>query len=173
MQKHTNGWIGNARYTVKKIFKSWQEVDAYCMQLALTILKSDWRPDYIVGLTRGGLTPGVLLSHLLAVPMHTLKVQLRDDDQDCEMNCWMPEDVCEGKNILIVDDINDTGETLAWIRSDWSKSVFQGDMDYHWHKRVRVAVLVNNLASKESVDFHIDEVNKAEDDCWIVFPWEK
>jgi uncharacterized protein len=158
---------------MKKIYKSWQEVDANCMHLALNILKSDWRPDYIVGLTRGGLTPGVLLSHKLAVPMHTLKVQLRDDEQDCEMNCWMPEDVVDGKNILIVDDINDTGETLAWIRSDWSKSVFQGDMDYHWHKRVRVAVLVNNLASKESVDYHIDEVNKAEDDCWIVFPWEK
>jgi hypoxanthine phosphoribosyltransferase len=158
---------------VKKIFKSWQEVDAYCMQLALTILKSDWRPDYIVGLTRGGLTPGVLLSHLLAVPMHTLKVQLRDGDQDTEMNCWMPEDVVDGKNILIVDDINDTGETLAWIRSDWSKSVFQGDMDYHWHKRVRVAVLVNNLASKESVDFCIDEINKVDDPSWICFPWEQ
>jgi hypoxanthine phosphoribosyltransferase len=158
---------------MKKIYKTWREVDANCTRLALDILKSDWRPDYIVGLTRGGLTPAVLLSHLLGVPMHTLKVQLSDGDQDTEMNCWMPEDVTYGKNILIVDDINDTGETFAWIRDDWSKSVFQGDIEYHWHKRIRVAVLVNNLGSKETVDFHIDEVNKVEDPCWIVFPWEK
>jgi hypothetical protein len=51
--------------------------------------------------------------------------------------------------------------------------VFKGDIEFHWHKRIKIAVLVNNLASKESVDFHIDEVNKSEDDCWVVFPWEK
>ena len=158
---------------MKKIYKTWRETDANCTRLALDILRGDWRPDYIVGLTRGGLTPAVLLSHLLKVPMHTLKVQLRDGEQDCEINSWMPEDVCDGKNILIVDDINDTGETLAWIRSDWQKSVFQGDIDYHWHKRIRVAVLVNNLASHENVDYYIDEINKAEDPCWICFPWEK
>jgi uncharacterized protein len=158
---------------MNKVYHDWTQIERWCHRIALDILKTDWRPDYIVGLTRGGLVPGVLLSHLLNVPMHTLKVQLRDDDQDCEMNCWMPEDVADGKNILIVDDINDTGDTLAWIRDDWRKSVFRGNMDYHWHKRVRVAVLVNNLASKESVDYSVDEINKALNDCWIVFPWEQ
>lgn len=158
---------------MKKIYKTWREVDANCTKLALDILRSDWRPDYIVGLTRGGLTPAVLLSHLLKVPMHTLKVQLRDGEQDCEMNCWIPEDVVKATNVLIVDDINDTGETLAWIRDDWEKSVFKGDIAYWWHKRIKIAVLVNNMASAETVDFHIDEINKAEDPCWIVFPWEK
>lgn len=32
-----------------------------------------WKPDYIVGLTRGGLVPAVYLSHYLNVPMETLK----------------------------------------------------------------------------------------------------
>jgi hypoxanthine phosphoribosyltransferase len=158
---------------MKKIYKTWREIDANCTKLALDILRSDWRPDYIVGITRGGLMPAVLLSHLLKVPMHTLKVQLRDGDQDTEINCWMPEDVTKAKNVLIVDDINDTGETLAWIRNDWEQSVFKGDIAYWWHKRIKVAVLVNNLASAETVDYTIDEINKAEDPCWIVFPWEK
>ena len=159
---------------VKQIHHSWGTIETWCAQLAIEILKSDWRPDYVVGLTRGGLTPAVMLSHFLGVPMHTLKVSLRDDDPNgSESNCWMPEDVTDGKNILIVDDINDTGETLKWIREDWDKSVFKGDIDYWWHKRVKIAVLVNNLASKEEVDFSTDEINKAEDPCWIVFPWEK
>lgn len=104
--------------------------------------------------------------------MHTLRVQLRDDDEDFEHNCWMPEDVTDGKNILIVDDINDTGDTLAWIRTDWNHStVF--DIREQWHKQIRIAVLVNNLASSENVDWCADEINKASDPCWIVFPWEK
>lgn len=158
---------------MNKIYHDWDQIDRWTTRIALDILKTDWRPDYVVGLTRGGLVPAVLLSHLLAVPMHTLKVQLRDGEEDCEMNCWMPEDVTKAKNVLIVDDINDTGETLAWIRDDWEKSVFKGDIAYHWHKRIKVAVLVNNLASNEQVDWCAQDINKAEDPSWIVFPWEK
>ena len=158
---------------MNKIHHDWDQIDRWSTRIALDILKTDWRPDYVVGLTRGGLVPGVLLSHLLGVPMHTLKVQLRDDDSDFEHNAWMPEDVTDGKNILIVDDINDTGDTLAWIRDDWEKSVFKGDIAYHWHKRIRVAVLVNNLASNEQIDWCAMDINKAEDPSWIVFPWEK
>jgi hypoxanthine phosphoribosyltransferase len=155
-----------------KIYHDWNTIDRWCQRLALDILKTDWRPDYIVGLTRGGLVPAVRISHLLDIPMHTLKVQLRDGNQDCEMNCWMPEDVTKAKNVLIIDDINDSGETLAWIRDDWEKSVYKGDIEYWWHKRIKVAVLVNNLASKESVDWCATDINKEEDPSWIVFPWE-
>jgi hypoxanthine phosphoribosyltransferase len=105
--------------------------------------------------------------------MYALKVQLRDGEEDTETNAWMPEDVTDGKNILIVDDINDTGDTLAWIRDDWEKSVFKGDIAFHWHKRIRVAVLVNNLASNEQIDWCAMDINKVEDPSWIVFPWEK
>lgn len=158
---------------VKKMPLSWQQIETECRKIALDISNSEFKPDYIVGLTRGGLVPAVMLSHLLKVPMHTLKVSLRDDDANgSETNCWMAEDVVDAKNILIVDDINDTGATLKWIREDWDKSVFKGDIAYWWHKRVKVAVLVNNLASNEDVDYWAFEVNKAEDDVWIEYPWE-
>jgi uncharacterized protein len=155
-----------------KIYYDWAQIDRWCQRIALDILKTDWRPYYIVGLTRGGLVPGVIISHLLDVPMHTLKVQLRDGETDTETNCWMPEDVVDGKNILIVDDINDTGDTLAWIRDDWEKSVFKGNIAYHWHKRIKIAVIANNLASNENIDWCAVDINKTEDPSWIVFPWE-
>jgi uncharacterized protein len=158
---------------MKKIYCDWAQIEQWTQRLAVEILKTDWRPDYVVGLTRGGLTPAVILSHLLDVPMYTLKVSLRDNGlNDSETNCWMSEDVTHGKNILIVDDINDTGATLKWIREDWDSTVFEGNMEHWWHQRVKIAVLVDNLASDERVDFAADEINKEENPSWIVFPWE-
>jgi hypoxanthine phosphoribosyltransferase len=89
--------------------------------------KDRWVPDYVVGITRGGLTPANLISQYLDVPMETLKVSLREGSESCETNCWMQEDALANRNILIVDDINDSGATLNWIRDDWGQSVRWGD----------------------------------------------
>ena len=42
------------------------------------ITNSNWRPDYVVGITRGGLLPAVMISHYFNVPCETLKVSLRN-----------------------------------------------------------------------------------------------
>jgi hypoxanthine phosphoribosyltransferase len=165
-------------------------MEQYCNKLAIQILKSDWRPEYIVGISRGGLTLAVMLSHILEVPMYTLKVTLRDGvEEDCDHNCWMAEDafgheiydpMSSGsgkKNILIVDDINDQGTTINWILKDWQSSCFPDDerwQDEIWNHNVRFAVLFDNLASKAEikVDYVGEEINKAENDVWIDFPFE-
>lgn len=160
-------------------FVSWREIDKFCNKLALQILKSDWRPDYIVGIGRGGLPAAVILSHLLDKPMHSLKVTLRDGtEEDCDHNCWMAEDAMgynkDPVNILIVDDINDSGATFNWIKQDWPAGCLPKDSKWNnvWGQNVKFAVLVNNLASKEDVDFYSMEINKAEDPVWVHFPWE-
>lgn len=160
---------------MSKRFLSMHDVQAQLLEIIRNLYVTNWRPDYIVGLSRGGLTPAVMLSQYLKIPMESLKVQLRDGGE-CETNCWIPEDLAAGKNILIVDDINDTGETIAWIKKDWYASTAgmwsQDEYNAAWSDRVQVAVLVNNLSSNQPVDFYGTEINKAEDDAWIVFPWE-
>ena len=68
------------------------------------------------------------------------------------------------ENILIVDDINDTGATFEWIWDDWKLEKLY---------KVKFASLTENLASNfEHVSYHVHEVNKAEEDVWLVYPWE-
>jgi hypothetical protein len=165
---------------VKKVYIDDAKVRSLVLSIAREISLSDWKPDYIVGISRGGLTPSVLMSHYLNAPLHALKVTLRDGaEEDCDHNCWMAEDAMgydgEKQNILIVDDINDSGATFSWIKKDWPAGCLPTDdrWDGIWGHNVRFAVLVHNLASDETSDYAGMEINKAEDPSWCVFPWEE
>ena len=146
-----------------------------------------WRPDYVVGLTRGGLVPANLISQYLGCRMECLKVSLRDGAEQ-ESNLWMAEDAFghrdfdpmtsdDGRKcILIVDDINDSGATLNWIREDWMSGCFPKDRRWKevWGNNVRVACLYDNESSKSKLDvtYSAVTINKSADPSWIVFPWE-
>ena len=191
---------------MKKIYHTWQDVERQCAEILRQLSNSEWRPNYVVGLTRGGLVPANLISQYLDCPMETLKVSLRDSGEP-ESNLWMAEDAfgyvvseypselgpiaVEGllggdnlfdyniraKNILIVDDINDSGNTLNWIKQDWQSNCLPGHVrwDNVWSNNVRVATLYDNESSKSelNVDYSAVTINKAAEDVWIVFPWEE
>ena len=161
---------------MKKIYYTWQDVENQTQEILRQLQRDAWMPDYVVGLTRGGLVPANLISQYLEIPMETLKVSLRDDNSQPENNLWMSEDAFEQKRILIVDDINDSGATLNWIKEDWQSSNLPNNPKWQeiWGNTVRVATLVDNesSASELTVSYSAVGLNKAEEDCWIVFPWE-
>jgi hypoxanthine phosphoribosyltransferase len=163
---------------MKKIYYSWKDVEGACLDIARQVISSQWRPDYIVGITRGGAIPAVMLSQFFNIPMRPLQVSLRDGG-DCVSDLGMAEDAFgheeDPKNILIVDDINDQGSTITWIKKDWPSGCFPDHNQWTktWGHNVRFATLTNNMASKETVDYSVWEVNKMEEDCWLVYPWEE
>ena len=165
---------------MKKIYHTWQDIESQTQEILRQIHVDAWRPDYVVGLTRGGLVPANLISQYLGCRMETLKVSLRDGGE-AESNLWMSEDAFghnmeQPKNILIVDDINDSGATLNWIKEDWQDSCFPKDKRWKeiWESNVRVAYLYDNESSKSKLDvaYSAVTINKADKDVWIVFPWE-
>lgn len=149
-------------------------VASICRDITL----SDWRPDYIVGITRGGLVPAVMLSHYFDVPMHALNLSLKDPESGPESNLWMADDANEGKQILVVDDINDTGATFNWLMNDWPASCSPygnpSNWEHIWQNNVRFAVLVDNLSSQCAVGMYYCgmEINKEEEDVGVEFPYE-
>lgn len=156
--------------TSKKMYYTNEMIEKGVLGIARQMMFDEWRPDYIVGLNRGGLFPSVLLSHFLNCNHYAIDCRLRDTPDDSkykstESNAWMSDDAHNGKNILIVDDINDTGETFKWILNDWSCGEELKD-------NVRTAVVIENISSSFSTTYNHYEINKAEDDIWIQFPWE-
>jgi xanthine phosphoribosyltransferase len=178
---------------MKKIYYTWQDIENQTQEILRQLQRDAWMPDYVVGLTRGGLVPANLISQYLEVPMECLKVSLRDSNSQSESNLWMAEDAfgyvtkdeqmlaefdyaVTAKKILIVDDINDSGATLNWIKEDWQSSCLSNHERWNgvWGNNVRIATLVDNEASASelTVSYNAVDLNKAEEDVWIVFPWE-
>ena len=163
-----------------KIIKIEQvELQGCIHRIVRGMAKDNWKPDYIVGITRGGLVPAVMLSQYLDVKMYTLDVSFRDNDVGPESNLWMAEDAfghsVEPKKILLVDDINDTGRTLNWIKKDWPSGCFPSHSNWPkvWNNNVRFATIVDNESSAfRDVDYTALTINKFEEPSWVVFPWE-
>ena len=105
----------------KKIHYTWKDMEHMIQVINNLMYQDNWRPDYIVGLTRGGLVPATIMSNMTGIPMYALDVRFRDTGGNYtgpESSGWMAQDAMgEGpngvtgdhykKNILIIDDIND------------------------------------------------------------------
>jgi hypothetical protein len=123
--------------SVKKVFISWGEINAAVEILAGRISRSGLKLAAIGGLPRGGLVPAVMLSHKMGIPFvsqaNIAKVP---------------------GNILIVDDICDSGETLKQFK--FEENVYTVTLH---HKR--------SAAVEPNFFYQLAYENQ-----WIVYPWE-
>jgi len=129
-------------------------------------LESDrWQPDYIVGIGRGGLVPAAYLSHRTGIAMLSVDHSSGEAGFADELLVKLAAKSKDGRRILIVDDINDSGSTIAHLRT--SIEAHGGASD-----EVRVAVLINNVRSRAAAEYAAEEIDRRDDKRWFVFPWE-
>jgi hypoxanthine phosphoribosyltransferase len=137
----------------KKVNYSWDSIDNLVTNIHNRA--SHWKPTHIVGITRGGLIPAVMLSHRLDLPMEVLGVSFRDNKATHHTKFKPIPDA----RYLVVDDINDSGMTFSVV-----SQVFKNR-----HLHFVTAALINKEKSGFSVDFYGEMFY---DDDWINFPWE-
>ncbi|SDA35476.1 phosphoribosyltransferase [Sphingomonas sp. NFR15] len=133
--------------------------------VAASVSADDWRPDFVIGIGRGGLVPAVFISHQLNLPMlsvdHSSKVPGFAD----ELLRKVAEKSAAGERLLFVDDINDSGGTIAYIR----KLLAETGCD---SGNLRFAVVLDNIRSQARVDYRAETIDRDQDKRWFVFPWE-
>ena len=120
----------------KKLWYGWEEMRRDVNTLCRDIILDKFDPQVIVGLSRGGLTPGVMMSHWFQKPFKPIRTALRDFP---EWEDYLPKKTDE--RVLIVDDICDSGET------------FQKISDFITERGVDVEVRFASLWWNNEVDF--------------------
>lgn len=162
---------------MKKLQYTKQRFERDLLDIARQLAQDNWKPDIIIGPARGGLIPAVLLSHYYDVKMLPINLSLRDFKTDIEKVRIEIQDISNYKNILVVDDIVDSGETLDLLKKILKKQVTE-DQKNIWDKEpdIRFAALYYNISNAAGFDpeYYVNEINKEDPDqnIWVVFPFE-
>ncbi len=140
----------------------WDDIEAQCKQIAREIKRKKLEFDVIVGLARGGWIPARLLSDYLGIDeLHTVRVKFYasvGQRMEKPLILHPTQFDIQGKRILLVDDIADTGESLIAALEHLKEK----NCD-----RVFVVTLVKKPRSKFTPDLYAKETR-----AWVVFPWE-
>jgi len=135
--------------TFNCLVPDWEEMQNLAKIACDKIKKGDFYPDIILGISRGGLVPARLLSDYLHIKdIATIKADhwgvTATKDGTAKIKHSSTADF-SGKNVLIVDDVTDTGQSMNIV-----KEHILG----HNPKSVRTATLYNLKGSKHVPDFY-------------------
>lgn len=141
---------------------TWSDYGVGVRQLAQQIAEDGFQPDIILGIARGGLIPAGSLGYALSIKnTYLINVEYYTDvDERLDVPVILPPYLemvdLDGKNILVVDDVADTGHTLQKVYEYVS-----GQVD-----STRAAVIYEKSRSVIKCEYVWRRTDK-----WINFPW--
>jgi len=142
---------------------TWEKIYELLLNLASKIKKAGFKPSVIVGVARGGWPPARIMSDLLETPeIANVKAEfyLSVAETKGEPVITQPVSVSvKGKNVLVVDDVADTGKSLALVREHLKE---KGARD------IKIATIYYKPWSIITPDWFEKKTSR-----WIIFPWER
>lgn len=139
---------------------SWSEYGNLAEALAEKVRANGKHYDLVVGIARGGIPVAMVVSDHLDVKIDFVNVKSYNDigkRTPPRILSTLTEGV-KGKDVLLVDDLVDQGDTLAFLRG------YLGDQK---PKSLETAVMFRKPWSKTEPDYFLETVSE-----WIVFPFE-
>jgi len=142
---------------------SWEQIYEALLNLAKKIQESDFKPDVIVGVSRGGWPPARIISDLLENPeLANVRAEFYLGVAKTKSDPVITQPVSTsvaGKKVLIVDEVADTGKSLRLVKSHLEE---QGATE------VKIMTIYYKPWSIVVPDWYAKETSR-----WIVFPWER
>ena len=143
------------------------DINAGCKHIMMWLSNNDFKVEAIVGVARGGLIPATILAYQLEVPMFVESVSSYDHivfGHRTETRILQSVNVKEMKelgynNVLIVDDICDSGKTLSELRDKYSAGGVNA-------KTTTIYAKKSTAHTVSTVPFVVSE------DIWVNFFWE-
>ncbi len=139
---------------VRRITVSWEELDIQSRLMAAAVKDlCPWKG--IIAVARGGLVPAAVVAYELDLRLvDTLCISTYDDQnqRDAEI---LKQIAGDGENMLVVEDIVDTGVTGKIVREMLPKCY--------------IAAIFGKPAGAAQADLSMIQVAQ---DTWIDFPWD-
>ncbi|NPE06981.1 MAG: phosphoribosyltransferase [Asgard group archaeon] len=142
---------------------SFDEIWEMVYELYKKIKSSDFTPDVIVAITRGGFVPSRIISDLLGIKyVTTIGVEFYTNINETLQEPKLTGKFCykvKNKKVLLIDDVSDTGKSLEFVLKYLKKKKV---------KDIKTATIHYKPKSIFKPDFYIGETSN-----WIVYPWER
>ncbi|AFZ74097.1 phosphoribosyltransferase [Natronobacterium gregoryi] len=143
---------------------NWEYIYSLCRDVSDDVRSDEFEPDVVVALARGGWFAGRCLCDFLGLDdLTSLKMEhyvgTAEKSGEPTVRYPMPEGSVEGKDVLIIDDIADTGGSIERAHE------YVDDRDAG---EVRTATL-QLLGTSEYEPDYVGE--RLEDWTWVVYPW--
>ena len=159
---------------MSKLFVESNQFQNLSLDLAKKVESSDFKPDVIVGVSRGGCIPAIIVHEYLNYKgiycdYYNISTKCYEDDNTrgdsvfVDMSEHTKQKLRESKKILIVDDVFDTGYTMMNIGN------YLFGMGIHSDKFNIATVYYKPKKNRATIVPHF-YTQERED--WIVFPHE-
>ncbi|OZD57254.1 phosphoribosyltransferase [Rhodococcus sp. 06-1460-1B] len=141
---------------------TWETFGDASRDLTKKIVGDGFVPDIVIAIARGGLIPAGAISYAMGVKAAgTLNVEFYSDIEETlpdpvVLEPLLDTDAIVGKKLLVVDDVADSGRTLALVI----------DLLKAHTAEVRSAVIYTKPRTIVQPDYSWRETDK-----WINFPW--
>lgn len=142
---------------------SWDQIYDMLIELTRRIKESGFKPDLITGVCRGGWVPARIISDLLEnANTASIRIEFYLAPGVTARKPVISQAIMvpvKGVNVLVVDDVADTGESLR---------IAVEHLDVCGAKSIKTATLYYKPQSIFKPDFFIVQTGR-----WVVFPWER